>query len=161
MFMGKIYILAYIGCGVVASGCCDEEISFITQLGWQVQPSVGIIIIMCLYQGVDFGESRTQTLIEMGCWLDTDNSVRYPASVSCNNVALYANDGKRFGRVRSLRGRIFGTHASFILIQYTLFVLLRLWTGRPWYIYWLMDEKNLEGKEQFVDKGEDGKYCEV
>jgi hypothetical protein len=114
----------------VASGCCDEEISFITQLGWQVQPSVRIIIIMCLYQGVDFDESSTQTLNEVGYWLDIDNSVRYPASVSYNIVVWYANDGKRFGKVGSLRRRIFGTHASFIFIQYTIFVLLQLWTDR-------------------------------
>jgi hypothetical protein len=46
----------------VVSSHCDEEISFITQLLRQVQPSVGIIIIMCLYQGVDFDESSKQTL---------------------------------------------------------------------------------------------------
>jgi hypothetical protein len=75
-------------------------------------------------------------------------------------VLWYANDGKRFGRVRSFRGSIFSTHATFILIKYALFMLLQLWTDRLWdkeeYIYWLMDEKNPKGKQQFVGKGEDG-----
>jgi hypothetical protein len=105
--------------GVAASSRRDEEISFITQLGRQVQPSVGIIIIIiiiCLNQGVDFDESNKQTLNEMGRWLDTENSGKYPASVFYNNVIYYANGGKRFGKVGSLRERIFGTHANSILI---------------------------------------------
>jgi hypothetical protein len=52
----------------------------------------------------------------MGRSLDTDNSVRFLASMSYNNVAYYADAGKRFGKTRSLRKRIVDAHFSSILM---------------------------------------------